>query len=169
MLSRYLAVGLVSCFACVYAQAQPTLESLVSDAKADWMFGQWQAQTENGDTVTLNVSWDLDKHVVVLHVKAGDMESKGYSVLEPKAETPKYYNFDNRGAVGKGSWAMEDGDLVLRLETETPDRGPRKSAFVFTGTSGSGMQVRMHDVDSSGDLATPARLTLKFKKQQKKD
>lgn len=147
------------------ACAQGSLESFVSEAKADWMFAKWQAETDNGDKVTLNVSWDLEKHVVVLHVKAGDMESKGYTVLEPKAELPKYYNFDNRGTVGKGSWNMENGDLVLRVESEIPDRGPRKTAFVFTGTSSTGLQVSMHNVESSGDLATPARMTLKFKKQ----
>ena len=58
------------------ACAQGSLESLVSEAKADWMFANWQAETENGDKVTLNVSWDLEKHLAVLHVKIGDMESK---------------------------------------------------------------------------------------------
>ena len=129
------------------------------------MFGQWQAQSENGDPVSLNVSWDLDKHVVILYVKVGDIESKGYTVMEPKAELPKYYSFDNRGSVGKGSWNMESGDLVLRVESESPDRGPRKTAFVFTGSASTGLQVRMHTVESSGDLATPARMTFKFKKK----
>jgi len=129
------------------------------------MFGQWQAPSENGDPVSLNVSWDLDKHVVILYVKVGDMESKGYTVMEPKAELPKYYSFDNRGSVGKGSWNMESGDLVLRVESESPDRGPRKTAFVFTGSASTGLQVRMHTVESSGDLATPAQMIFKFKKK----
>ena len=152
MIARYLAVGLFACMASFSAYAQGSLESLVSEAKAEWMFGQWQAQSENGDPVSLNVSWDLDKHVVILHVKAGDMESKGYT-------------FDNRGSVGKGSWNMENGDLVLRVESESPGRGPWKAAFVFTGSASTGLQVRMHTVESSGDLATPARMTFKFKKK----
>ena len=164
MIIRHLAACAVASILSFTAAAQVSLESLVSEAKADWMFAKWQAETENGDKVTLNVSWDLDKHVVMLHVKLGDMESKGYTVLEPKADLPKYYSFDNRGSVGKGSWNLENGDLVLRVESET-DRGPRKTAFVFNGTSSSGLQVSMHNVDSSGDLATPARMTLKFKKQ----
>ena len=165
MIVRYLAVGLFACLLSFCAQAQRSLESLVTDAEAEWMFGKWQAQTENGDAVTLNVSWDLEKHVVLLHVKVGDMESKGYTVMEPKAELPKYYSFDNRGSVGKGSWNMESGDLVLRVESESPDRDPRKTAFVFTGSASTGLQVRMHTVESSGDLATPARMTFKFKKK----
>ncbi len=166
MIARNAAVAVLAGLLSCSAYAQGSLEKLVSDASAEWMFGQWGAQTENGDTVSLNVSWDLDKHVVVLHVKAGDMEAKAYTVLEPKAELPKYYSFDNRGSVGKGSWNMEGGELVLRVETDTAERGTRKAAFVFTGSAGTGLQVRMHDVDSSGDLATPARFTLKFKKQK---
>lgn len=165
MIARHLATCAVASILGFSACAQGSLENLVSEAKADWMFAKWQAETENGDKVTLNVSWDLEKHVVVLHVKIGDMESKGYTVMEPKAELPKYYSFDNRGSVGKGSWNMENGDLVLRVESEVPDRGPRKTAFVFTGTPSTGLQVSMHSVDNSGDLATPARMNLKFKKQ----
>jgi hypothetical protein len=165
MIARYLAVGVCACMVSLVAHAQNSLSSLVSDASAEWMFGQWQAQTDNGDTATLNVSWDLEKHVILLHVKFGEMESKGYTVLEPKAELPKYYSFDNRGSVGKGSWNMESGELVLRVDSESPDRGPSKAAFVFTGSAGTGLQVRMHTVDSSGDLVTPARATFKFKKK----
>ena len=166
MIPRYVFVGLFACLLSFSAHAQRSLENLVSEANAEWMFGNWQAQSENGDDVTLNVSWDLDKHVVMLHVKTTDMESKGYTVVEPKAELPKYYSFDNRGSVGKGSWNMESGDLVLRVESEIPDRGPWKAAFVFTGSASTGLQVRMHTVESSGDLATPARMTFKFKRQK---
>jgi hypothetical protein len=163
MIARYLAVGLFTCLLSFSAQAQRSLESLVTDASAEWMFGNWQAETDNGDTVSLKVSWDL----VVLYVKVGDMESKGYTVMEPKAELPKYYAFDNRGTVSKGSWNMENGDLVLRVDSESPDRGPWKGGFVFTGSASTGLQVRMHSVESSGDLATPARATYKFKKEKK--
>ena len=169
MIIRYLGIGLVAGLVSFTAQAQRSLESMVSDAEADWMFGKWEAQTDNGDPVALNVSWDLDKHVALLHVKVGDMESKGYTVMEPKVEQPKYYAFDNKGTVSKGSWNMENGDLVLRTESESPDRGTMKAAFVFTGTASTGLQVRMHNVNSSGDLDTPARATFKFKQEKKDD
>src|SRR5512136_731266 len=166
MIARYLAVGVLAGILSCSAHAQGSLERLVSDATAEWMFGQWEGQSENGDTVTLNVSWDLEKHVVVLQVKTGEVEAKGYTVLEPKAELPKYYSFDNRGSVGKGSWNMENGELVLRVDSESPSRGPWKAGFVFTGSASTGLQVRMHAIDGSGDLATPARASFKFKKQK---
>ena len=164
MIVRYIAVGLFACMVAFTTQAQRSLDSLVSEAGAEWMFGQWQAQSDNGDTVTLTVSWDLEKHVVLLHVKASDMESKGYTVIEPKSEMPKYYSFDNKGSVGKGSWAMEGSDLVLRVESESSSRGPWKVGFIFGGSASEGLKVSMHSIESSGDLATPARTTFKFKK-----
>ena len=167
MIVRYMGVGLLSCLVSFTALAQRSLENMVSDADAEWMFGKWQAQTENGDPVMLNVSWDLDKHVILLHVKIGDTENKGYTVMEPKVEQPKYYSFDNKGTIGKGTWGMENNELVLRVESESPDRGPWKAGFVFTGSASTGLQVRMHSVDSSGDLATPARATFKFTKEKK--
>jgi hypothetical protein len=166
MITRSVLIGLLAGLVSLAAHAQPSLQNLVSEANAEWMFGQWQGQTDNGDTATLNVSWDLQKHVIVLHVKAGDMESKGYTVMEPKAELPRYYSFDNRGSVGKGSWNLEGGDIVLRVESETAERGPRKAGFVFTGSASAGLQVRMHSVDSSGDLSASPQFTLKFKKQK---
>jgi hypothetical protein len=163
MIARCLAAGMLACVLSFSASAQ-SLEGLVGEASAEWMFGKWQTQTDNGETVTLNLTWDLDKKVALLHVKAGDMEAKGYTVLSPKEELPQYFTFDNRGAVGKGSWNMENDELTLRVNTETPERGTQKSAFVFTGSASKGLEVRMHGIDGSGDLASPARMTLKFKK-----
>ncbi len=166
MIARYVSIGLLACLVSFSAHAQRSLESLVTEAGAEWMFGQWQASSDNGDSVTLNVSWDLDKHVAILHVKSTDMESKGYTVKDPKSEEIKYLSFDNRGSVGKGSWAMESGELVLRVESESADRGPWKAGFIFSGSASEGLKVSMHNVDSSGDLEKPARRTFKFKKQK---
>jgi hypothetical protein len=166
MTARSLAALLLACLASLSAQAQQSLAELVTEAKADWMFGQWEAQTDNGDTVRLNVSWDLDKHVVVLHVQAGEVNSKSYTVLDPTSREARYVSFDNRGSVGKGTWAMESDELVLRTESQSSERGPWKVAFVFTGNASEGLQVRMHTINESGGLVTPARMTLKFKKQK---
>jgi len=166
MIARYIAAGLLACALSFSALAQNSLENLVSDQSVEWMFGNWQAQADNGDTVTLSISWDLAKHVVALHVKTAEMESKGYTVMEPKEDRPKYYSFDDKGSVGKGSWDQENGDVVLRVETETSGRPAWKAGFVFSGSASTGLQVRMHNIDSSGDLVTPAKATYKFKKQK---
>jgi hypothetical protein len=154
----------VACLAPLAAQAQ-TLADRVGEANAEWMFARWQAQSENGDTVQLNVSWDLEKHVVILHVKAGEMESKGFTYVDPVSQEVKYVSFDSRGFVSKGSWGMESEELVLRTEGQSAERGPFKAAFVFTGNSSDGLQVRMHQVDASGALSD-RKTVFKFKKQK---
>jgi hypothetical protein len=166
MMNRYLAAGLLACLGSLGLQAQQSLTELVTEAKADWMFGQWEAQTDNGDPVRLNISWDLEKHVVVLHVKTADLESKGFTALDPASREARYFSFDSRGSIGKGTWGVESDELVLRTESQNPDRGPWKVAFVFTGNASDGLTVRMHPINESGGLATAARLTLKFKKQK---
>lgn len=165
MIIRSIAVGLMASMLAFSASAQQSLQDLVSEANAEWMFGRWQATTDSGDSVTMEVQWDLEKHVIVLHVKAPDMEAKGYTFLESGSPEPKYVSFDTRGSVSKGGWNMEGGELVLRTESRTADRGTWKAGVVFTGSASRGLQVRMHRIDDSGDLATPARFELKFKKQ----
>ena len=166
MIARYLGMGLLVCASWLGAQAQQKLADLVDEAKADWMLGKWEAQTDNGGTVTLAFSWDLDKHVIVLHVKTPDMELKGYSALDPSAANEvKYFGFDNRGAISKGNWAPEGSDLVLRIETQTSERTV-KMAAVFGGSATEGLQIRIHSIESSGSLSATPRMALKFKKQK---
>lgn len=162
MITRYITIGLAVCALAFSAHAQQSLEELVKEAKAEWMFGKWQAESDNG-TVTIEVSWDLEKHVILLHAKTPDMESKGYSTKMPGSDEVIYVSFDNRGSVGKGKWAMESEELVLRVDQKSGDRN-WKMAVVFGGTESKGLQVRVHNVDSSGDLETPARIDLKLKK-----
>ena len=163
MIARNVAIGLFACWVSFSALAQRSLESLVSEAGADWMFGQWQGTWEMGEYITLSLSWDLEKHVAVLQWKGPDWEFKGYTVIEPKSEMPKYYGFDSRGSVDKGSWRMEGGELVLRVESESATQGSSKLGIIFTGSASEGLKLRFHAIDSSGGLVTPAWDTRKFK------
>lgn len=165
MIARYVVIGLLACTIPFAARAQRSLESLVSEAKAGWMFGQWQGTGEKGEVTTLSISWDLEKHVVLLHLKMPGIETKGYTVIEPKSEMPRFYSFDKEGTVSKGAWAVEGSDLVLRVEAESATLGSWKQGFVFTGNAREGLQVRLHGIDSSGNLTT-AKEILKFKKDK---
>ncbi len=163
MKTKKLFVILAACLLTWSTQAQQTLSDLVQEANAGWMMGSWKATTDDGGTFTLGFSWDLDKHVIVLHGKGDDMEFKGYSVLEPGSAEVTYIGFDARGAVSKGKWGMEDNELVLRVESKT-DRGTWKMAAVFTAASGGGLNLRLHRLDDWGGLITPEQTLLRFKK-----
>src|SRR5262245_19165291 len=128
MLGRY-AIILVFALFFLRAQGQESLRDLVSEAKTEWMVGKWEATGDNGETITLDIQWDLDKHVMLMHVTTPNMESKGYTFVEPGTREAKYVSFDNRGSVGKGAWSMESDELVLRTESRGSDRGPLKAAF----------------------------------------
>ncbi len=77
MIARNVAIGLFACWVSFSALAQRSLESLVSEAGADWMFGQWQGTWEMGEYITLSLSWDLEKHVAVLQWKGPDLGIQG--------------------------------------------------------------------------------------------
>lgn len=162
MIARTLILGLLSCAIWVSAQAQTTLEDMVSQGNAGWMLGKWETSSGDGNT-SLNFAWDLDKKVIVLHGKIGDMEFKGYSAIEPGTSEVRYVGFDTRGTVTRGSWGMESEELTLRIESKSEER-TTKMAAVFTGSASDGLEVRLHAVNDSGSLATPARTTLKLKK-----
>lgn len=164
-MTRAIAIGLLTFAAWVGAQAQTTLEDMVNQGNAAWMFGKWEGPADDGTSVALNFSWDLNKHVVVLHGKVDDMEFKGYSALEPGSDEVKYTGFDNRGVVSRGTWGLESGELTLRLESKTAE-GSRKMAVVFIGSTSQGLEVRLHGVSDSGSVVSPARTTLKLKKQK---
>jgi hypothetical protein len=145
------------------SQAQQTLVDLVQEANAGWMLGSWKATTDDGGTFVLSLSWDLDEHVVVLQGKGDEVEFKGYSALEPGTDQVSYVGFDNRGAVSKGKWGMEDNELVLRVESRS-ERGTWKMAAVFTSASGGGLNLRLHRLDDWGNLVSPEQTLLRFKK-----
>jgi len=165
MKSRFLCAILLSCFALTITRAQDVLSDYVEQAKADWMFGKWEAKTDKGDAVSLQVTWDLNKTVVVLHGKAGDLEFKGYSAIDPGSRDVRYVGYSNLGSISKGRWDVESDELVLRLDEVDKQGSSRKMAAVFVGSPSEGLQVRLHGIDSSGSLVTPARVVYKFKKQ----
>jgi hypothetical protein len=164
MLLRLSLACLVAFSLTCAARAQTSLAGLVEGANYNWVFGEWKASTDTGDSITLKISWDLNRKMVLLHVVAPDMESKGYTALLPGSENPTYFGVDNRGAVSRGNWDQDGGDLVLRLDIARPNDSPLKSAVVFSGSPSSGLEVRMHGLESWGGLRYPAEWRLRFKK-----
>ena len=163
MKTQHLFLALAASLLTTMAQAQQTLSDLVQEANAGWLIGSWKATTDEGGTFDLSFSWDLDKHVILLHGKGDDFEFKGFSALEPGSDEVSYVGFDSRGAVSKGKWALENNDLVLRVETRTEER-TWKMAAVFASAAGGGLNLRLHPLDEWGNLVTPEQTLLRFKK-----
>jgi hypothetical protein len=163
MKKQYFILVFAVTFLGQILHAQQSLSDLVQEANAGWMIGSWKATTDDGGTFSMTFSWDLDKHVIVLHGKGDDLEFKGYSALQPGTDQVSYFGFDNRGVVSQGKWSMENDELTLRVESQT-DEGVRKMAAVFVSGSGGGLVVRLHRLDDSGDLISPEQQLLRFTK-----
>lgn len=147
-------------------QAQPTLAGLVGEAQAEWMFGTWEATTGDGTAVTHSFVWELDKKIIIMRGKAGEMSYLGVSSMNAATGEPKYVGFDNQGNQSTGTWADEGGDVALRIESSGPDGEKRKMAIVFGRASGGDLEIRLHQVDQWGYLDYPAGMTLKLKKKK---
>lgn len=163
MKTPHLFLALAASLLTTMAQAQQTLSDLVQEANAGWMMGSWKATADDGGTFNLSFSWDLDKHVIVLHGKGDDVEFKGYSALEPGSDQVSYVGFDNRGTITKGKWGVENEELVLRVESQSDER-TWKMAAVFTSADGGNLNLRLHRLDESGNLVSPEQTLLRFKK-----
>ncbi len=167
MLVKNLTLALALAGSLLTASAQQSLADLVSEAQAEWMFGSWEGWTDNGDKMTHSFGWELDKKVVVMKGKIGEMAYLGVTSMDPKTGEPKYAGYDNQGGVSKGTWADESGDLALTVESTSPTEGTRKFAVVFGKTSGGGLEFRMHGVDEWGYLNYPAMGSIEMKKAKK--
>jgi len=165
MLHRSLLLGLLACSLSVATHAQRSLADIVDEAKVGAMIGTWAAQTDEGQSFTIAFAWDLDKHVINLTCKTPDSDLKGYTSVDPTSNEVTYVGFDNHGTVTKGSWTKEGDDIVLRFESRSADRGPVKMAAVFSPKSEKEFELRLQGVSDSGDLVSPARTVLKFKKK----
>jgi hypothetical protein len=164
MIPRIALACLLAFGITLSARAQTSLAGLIEGANYNWVFGEWTATTDTGARVQLKVSWELDRNVAVLHITAPDMEAKGYTALVPGTENPTYFGVDNRGAVSRGHWDQEGGELVLRLDIARPYESSMKAAVVFAGSPSEGLTVRMHGLETWGGLIYPAAWSLRFRK-----
>jgi len=104
---------------------------------------------------------DLDKHVVIIRGQVGDkIKFMGITRLDPEIAEATYTGFDNRGGTSKGTWDMEGGDLVLRIEGVSPDGNTWRGAVVFAQAGDKKLEMRMHSLDQWGDLEYPARFSI---------
>jgi len=152
----------------ITAQAQPSLADLVSEAQAEWMLGTWEGTTNDGTLLTHSFAWELDKKVILMRGKVGDMSYLGIASIDSATGEPKYVGFDSQGNQSKGTWADEGGDVALRLDSTGADGAKRKMAVVFGRATGGGLEMRLHQVDQWGYLDYPAGLTIKLKKKESK-
>ncbi len=162
-----LAVTAILVILAAGARAQQKLGDLVTEGGFDWMIGGWATTTDEGDKVDLVYKWELDKHLVTIHLKWPNYEYRGMIFYVPSEDKVIQIGADNQGGSGKGTWDADGNKAVLKIEHTGADSQTNKIGYAFSKVDADTMKVEAYEVYSSGELADYPNFTAEFKRQKK--
>ncbi|NQT01769.1 MAG: hypothetical protein HQ580_07095 [Planctomycetes bacterium] len=165
-----LAGAAVVVILTVGAGGQQGLGELVTMSGFEWLIGNWEATTDEGDKVDLVYKWELNKNLITLGFKVGDFEGRGMIYYVPAENKVVQIGVDNRGGVAKGTWDADGEKAVARLEytPSTPADGVRRRmASVLSKVDANTMKEEFYEMDSDGWFAEETLGTLEYKRQKK--
>ena len=139
MVKKFLLSFLV--FAAAATQAQSSLGEMVEQEGLDWIIGSWIGEDQNGGAVTLSYKWELNKHAVTSHVKTEWVESKGMSAMCQQTGEPRYFAVDTNGSTSTGTWGVQAGNPVLRVEYYRSNGESGKGAYLHKKVDADTMEV----------------------------
>jgi hypothetical protein len=149
------------------AAAQEKLGDLVTEGGFDWMIGSWTATTDQGDKISLAWTWELDKHVLNMHLKWPNYEYRGMIYYVPAEDKIVQVGADDRGGNGKGVWESEDDKAILKYENTDADGQTRKIAMVHSRVDKDTMKVEVYKLSDTGQLSESPVFTTQYKRLKK--
>jgi hypothetical protein len=164
--SGFLAMAAMLLILAGSAGAQQKLGDLVTEGGFDWMMDKWQATTDQGDKVELVYKWELDKHMVSVHLKWPGYEHRGMIFYVPAEDEIVQIGVDNQGGSSKGTWDADGNKAVLKIELTGADSQINKIGYAFSKVDADTMKVEAYEVYSSGELADYPSFTAEFKRQK---
>jgi len=105
--STFLAVAAILIILTAGAGAQEKLGDLVTEGGFDWMMGKWVAETDEGQELQIIYKWELDKHLVTVHLKWPNYEYRGMIFYLPSEDKIVQVGLDNKGGNGRGTWGAD--------------------------------------------------------------
>jgi len=162
-----LAVAAILVILAAGARAQQKLGDLVTEGGFDWMIGRWQATTDQGDKVELVYKWELDKHLVTIHLKWPNYEYRGMIFYVPTEDKIVQIGADNHGGSGKGTWDADGNKAVHKYEHAGADGQTNKMGMTHSKVDADTMKLEVYEVYSSGELADYPSFTTEYKRQKK--
>jgi hypothetical protein len=160
-----LAAGLLVCASG--AAAQEKLGDLVTEGGFDWMIGEWTATTDSGDKIDLVWKWELDKHMLSVHLKWPNYEYSGMIYYVPAEEKILQIGVDNRGGNGKGLWEANGSKAVNKYEHTDADGQVHKIGMVHSQGDNDTMKLEIYEISDTGQLAESPAFTTQYKRQKK--
>jgi hypothetical protein len=152
--------------AAIIVQAQSSLGELATQAKVDWLMGDWQAVSDSGDTTSVSFKADLDKHIAFVSHKDARGESKGIIIVDPVSGEPKFYSGNSLGGSGTGVWTAEDGKAILKYKQVAADGRTTSMGITFSKVDANSMEVKIYDLNDKGELGSDPRSTVQFKRKK---
>jgi hypothetical protein len=160
-----LALGLLVCASG--ASAQEKLGEIVTEGGFDWMIGDWIATTDSGDKVELVWKWELDEHMLSVHLKWPNYEYRGMIYYIPAEEKVVQVGVDNKGGSGKGLWEANGSKAVNKYEHTDADGQVHKMGMVHSQTGSDAMKVEIYELSDTGQLGESPTFTTEYKRQKK--
>jgi len=163
-----LAVAAIIVIATTGSNAQQKLGDLVTEGGFDWLIGNWEATSDEGDKVELVYKWELDKHLITMLLKFTDNEYRSMIFYKAAEDQVVQITVDNKGGNGKGIWEPDGNKAVLKHEHTSADWQTNKMGFAHSKVDANTMKWEIHEMYSSGELSDYPNFTIEFKRQKKK-
>ena len=117
----FLMVGLSLLLAPLHVSRAETLGEILESAELGALIGTWVDEDSNGGAISLTYSWRLENHVLGLSVKMPDNNSEAMIAVNPEDGEVVHVTANDKGGMGMGQWADENGVATLTLTTVNAD------------------------------------------------
>ncbi len=94
-----------------------TLGEILESAELGALIGTWVDEDSNGEAISLTYTWRIENHVLGLSVKMADNNSEGMIAVNPENGEVVHVTANDKGGMGMGKWADENGVATLTLTT----------------------------------------------------
>jgi len=161
-----LAAAAILIIATTGVNAQQKLGDFVAEGGFDWMIGNWEATSDEGDKIELVYKWELDKHMVSMLLKWPSNEYRAMIFYKPTEDKIIQVTVDNQGGTGNGTWEPDGDKAILKHEHTGSDWQTNKMGFVHSKVDDNTMKWDIHELYSSGEIADYSSFTIEFKRQK---
>jgi hypothetical protein len=160
-----IAAVLITCGA--QAKAQQRLADIVRQYDLEWGIGKWVATTDEGDKVQMEYKWQLDKNLLIMHLKWPNFEYHGMIFYKVMQDQVVLIGVDNHGGNGKGTYELDGDKLILKYEHSTADWETHRMALAYSKVDEQTMKLEVYGMDEGGEIEDQPRSSHNYKRQSK--